>query len=292
MKSRLLVVFVLVASLIVVLASMIAAQHSARGPILRLKIRNDHAALAARIACRVHRCHWLGCRSIGSGAHHWRLFTAGFVATVRHPGGLSARYVRRRSPALAESWTVSPDGKTWTFNLRPGIKFHDNTALDAAAVADNFNRWWDPAHPAHTGSFDWFYRLFGGFKGDANCKIAGVAALNATQFRLTLTSAYSPLPSILAVPAFAIASPAAIQAGTLAVTPVGSGPLLLTFVQWSTGDRIQLAGERRLLEQPASRFHSHLQSDRQLGPINSPRCNRMPYRVLTTSARTSRWRPA
>jgi peptide/nickel transport system substrate-binding protein len=142
------------------------------------------------------------------------------------------------APGLAESWTVSPDGKTWTFNLRSGIRFHDNTALDAAAVAYNFNRWWDPAHPSHNGSFDWFRMLFGGFKGDANCKIAGVAALNATQFRLTLTDAYSPLPSILAMPALAIASPAAIQSGTLAVTPVGSGPF--TFVQWTPGDHIQL----------------------------------------------------
>ena len=33
-------------------------------------------------------------------------------------------------PGLADNWIVSPDGKTWTFNLHPSVKFHDGTNLD------------------------------------------------------------------------------------------------------------------------------------------------------------------
>jgi peptide/nickel transport system substrate-binding protein len=44
------------------------------------------------------------------------------------------------APALAERWEVSPDGMTYTFHLRPGVKFHDGTPLTAAAVKKSFDR--------------------------------------------------------------------------------------------------------------------------------------------------------
>ena len=46
----------------------------------------------------------------------------------------------RIKPALAESWTTSADGMTYTFKLRQGVKFHDGTPFDATAAKANFDR--------------------------------------------------------------------------------------------------------------------------------------------------------
>ncbi|HUF57339.1 MAG TPA: ABC transporter substrate-binding protein, partial [Thermohalobaculum sp.] len=43
-------------------------------------------------------------------------------------------------PALAESWDISEDGKTYTFTLREDVSFHDGSPLDAEAVKFNFDR--------------------------------------------------------------------------------------------------------------------------------------------------------
>ncbi len=45
---------------------------------------------------------------------------------------------------LAESWTVAPDLKTYTFKLRPGVKFHDGTALTSADVKATYDRLRNP----------------------------------------------------------------------------------------------------------------------------------------------------
>jgi peptide/nickel transport system substrate-binding protein len=43
-------------------------------------------------------------------------------------------------PALAESWSISQDGLSYTFKLRKGVKFHDGTAFDAPGFVKTIKR--------------------------------------------------------------------------------------------------------------------------------------------------------
>jgi peptide/nickel transport system substrate-binding protein len=59
----------------------------------------------------------------------------------------------RPQPDLAEKWDISPDGKTYTFHLRQGVKFHNGRELTSADVKYTYERILDPATASIAKSF-------------------------------------------------------------------------------------------------------------------------------------------
>src|SRR6266852_8993815 len=55
------------------------------------------------------------------------------------------RATQKTEPALAKSWKISPDGRTFTLKLRKGIRFSDGHLFDADDVVFSFNVYMDEA---------------------------------------------------------------------------------------------------------------------------------------------------
>jgi peptide/nickel transport system substrate-binding protein len=155
-------------------------------------------------------------------------------------------------PSLAESWEASEDGLTWTFKLRPNVKFHDGTDFNAEAAVWNFDRWFDKENPAHVGDFEYWASMFQGFKGETDdagaptSVFASAEATDPTTLVLKLNRPNAPLLQTLAMSNFAFASPAAVeQAGDKFGTPdgnpmaAGTGPYMVE--SWQPKEALTLA---------------------------------------------------
>ena len=126
-------------------------------------------------------------------------------------------------PGLAEAWSVSDDGLTWTFALRPGVVFHDGTAMDSADVVFSLNR------ARSEDSTNAQKALFAG--------ITDVAAPDATTVVITLDAPNGNFAFNMAWGDAVIVAPESVASN--ATQPVGTGPF--RFVEWAKGDSVTLA---------------------------------------------------
>ncbi|WP_416261974.1 glutathione ABC transporter substrate-binding protein GsiB [Gibbsiella quercinecans] len=127
---------------------------------------------------------------------------------------------------LADSYTVSGDGLTYTVKLHPGIKFHDGTDFNAAAVKVNLDRASNPDNHLKR------YNLFK--------MIDKTEVVDATTVNIVLKAPFSAFINNLAHPAAAIISPAALQkyGNDIGFHPVGTGPYL--FETWNQTDFVKV----------------------------------------------------
>ena len=106
-------------------------------------------------------------------------------------------------PALAESWTVSPDSKVVTFKLRHGIKFHSNANFkptrdfNADDVLFSWSRMADDNHPFHKMTAGQTYAYF----DDMGMKniVDKVEALDTYTVRFTLKRPEAPVLADMAM---------------------------------------------------------------------------------------------
>jgi peptide/nickel transport system substrate-binding protein len=126
-------------------------------------------------------------------------------------------------PALAESWTVSPDQLVWNFHLRKGVTFQDGSPFTADDVVYSYRRIIDEK----LANVD---------------KFSAVTDVSAAGEDTVLIRVEHPTPNLLTniggFKGMAIVSRKNVESGQIATHPVGTGPF--AFVSQTSGDSIVL----------------------------------------------------
>jgi len=127
-------------------------------------------------------------------------------------------------PNLAEKFEAAPDATWFKLKLRSGVKFHDETPFDAAAVVEHFKRLMDPKN-----RYRWAADL---------ASIASIEATGPLEVTFKMKAPAAHFLATLADTSGMIVSPAAVKkhGENFTANPVGTGPFV--FKEWRRGSQI------------------------------------------------------
>ena len=145
-------------------------------------------------------------------------------------------------PSLAESWEVSEDGRTYTFHLRPGVKFSNGSPLTASDVKYTLTRLL--MHPKSCNRdiaevIDGAGRLE---RGETD-RLEGFELLGDLDFAITLEEPFEAFLACMTVPGASILDEETTEAagndfGVDPACTIGTGPFILT--SWTPGSGMLL----------------------------------------------------
>lgn len=112
-------------------------------------------------------------------------------------------------PGLASKYVVSPDGRTYTFTLRSGLKFSNGSSLTSADVKASLDHLMKPSSK----------------QAGLVSRVSSVSTPSPSTVVVQLKSAYPSLPTVLAEPAFLVMPASGLASGASFFThPVSAGP--------------------------------------------------------------------
>ena len=165
--------------------------------------------------------------AVDTAVNDFRILLNVYDGLVRYKDG-----TLEPEPGLAKSWTISSDGKTYTFKLRENVKFQDGTPFNAEAVKFNFDRMLDKDSPYYdTGPFPLAFFF---------STVDKVKVVDDLTVEFDLKEPYAPFLSNLAYPTGLIVSPAAVKkyGKDFGRHPVGTGAY--AFQEWVSNQKVVL----------------------------------------------------
>jgi oligopeptide transport system substrate-binding protein len=154
-------------------------------------------------------------------------------------------------PDIAESWEPSPDGKTYTFHLRQGVKFHNGREVKAADFKYSWERACDPDTGSGTaatylGDIVGAKDMLAGKAGE----ISGVEVLDDYTLQVTIDAPKAYFLDKLAYPTAFVVDRANVESGEdWWREPNGTGPFKLK--EWKLGQRLILERSQIYYGEPA-----------------------------------------
>jgi len=171
--------------------------------------------------------------AVGYDWQNWSMINTLFSRLVDYKPGTT-----ELAPSLAESYEVSPDGKSYTFKLRPGVKFTNGRAVTAADVKYSIERAVNPKTQGPGAGF--FHSIVGADKMTAGTAQAmdGVVVIDDHTVRFDLVQPDATFLNVLALNFASIVPKEAVEAanGDFGKHPLGSGAFILK--EWTVGQRL------------------------------------------------------
>jgi len=171
--------------------------------------------------------------AIGYDWQNWSMIKSVFDGLMDYePGTTTLR------PGLAESYEISEDGLTYTFHLRPGVKFHNGREMTAEDVVWSINR---VVNPATQSPGQGFFAMIEGFDAAAAGEAEGLSGISAPDAATVVFRLSRPDATFLHVMAlnfsYVVPKEEVEAAGAdFGKKPVGTGAFRLT--EWTLGQRL------------------------------------------------------
>ncbi len=168
--------------------------------------------------------------AIGYDWQNWSMIKSLFDGLMDYvPGTTTLR------PGLAESYTLSEDGLTYTFKLRPGVKFHNGREMTAEDVKYSLDRVTNPVTQSPGAGF---FASIAGFDAAGDAGLSGVKVIDPLTVEITLSRPDATFLHVMALNFASVVPKEAVDAAgaDFGKQPVGTGAYKLA--EWTLGQRL------------------------------------------------------
>ncbi|SNB71588.1 peptide/nickel transport system substrate-binding protein/oligopeptide transport system substrate-binding protein [Arboricoccus pini] len=174
--------------------------------------------------------------AIGYDWQNWSMIKSVFSRLMDYKPGTT-----ELEPSLAENYEVAPDGKTFTFKIRPGVKFHNGREVVASDVKYSIERAVDPKTQGPGAGFFSSIEGFEDLTGGKSKELKGIEVVDDHTVRFHLSRPDATFLHVMAINFAGVVPKEEVEkwGADFGKHPVGSGPFI--FKEWDLGQKLVFA---------------------------------------------------